>query len=192
MITIEQEERVRKLLDKRHKAMIRYHCTGGITDKYIALAVGVDDSAVKSIRLTMDAVNLTPPSKVDEIRRMFLSGLTSNAIAVAAKASRSTVLAVRRFYYLQPRRPGGKGAHKCPTCGAMMFSAQDEPKRLDEVKKDPPLVFHANEALALYEIVNDVCELDRLCVVREPAFYYLAKKARETLEALHGKSSSDR
>ena len=181
MITMAQEEKVRKLLNDTLRS-----------NRNIASTIGVDDGAVKNIRRVMDAVNSTPPPKVDEIHRLFLSGLTPNAIATIARVSRSVVWAIRRFYYLQPRKPGDGGPRKCPTCGSMMFDARDKLKRLSSTDKKPPLYRIQEESLALHGIVDDVCKLDELCVVKNPAFFYLAKRARALLEKIHGESSGDR
>lgn len=108
MISIDQEDKIRTMIDK------------GDLDIYIEFVSGVSHQAIGRIRKMMNLVYAISQDKKMEIRRLLLSRVPIGAIEIKTKTPKSSIRAVQRFCYLQKRYYDGSIPMKCPTCGGIM------------------------------------------------------------------------
>lgn len=177
MLSIAKEKEIRNLLSLRPKA----------SSKSIASLAGVSRTAINRVRHTVEMTEELGEEKVELIRKLLLQGLSVEAIKIAALVSEESALAVQCFYFLHLRK-SGHPIDLCPTCGSMMFD-EDHRLRRTVTKKSgrmlPPIISE-EQAVKLYRNVVDLCELERLCIITNPLFYYLARRAKITLGEIYG------
>ena len=176
MLTIKKETEIRQLLNENPKA----------SNRSIGEVTGVSRNAVQRIRETMATIREIGVTKTLMIRRLLLSGLPLESIISETKVSANKIKQVSLAYYLQRRKPGSP-ISDCPTCGATMFS--DEYKAENRTEKEtgrvlPPDISES-QSVALWRTVVDLCELDGLCIITNPLFHLLAKRAKPILEEIN-------
>ena len=182
MLSINDENRIRNMVDGEP----------GISDKSLSTRVNVSRVAVRRVRETIKAIKKLGVSKAEGIKGLILAGVPDGAIASEAIVSREDVQEVRFFYFLQKRNSGNK-KDTCPTCGSLMFSEEYQKASKAEKKTGrilPPEISEA-QAAKMYRIIVDLVELDRLCIVTNPLFHFLAKRAGPILGELHGKEKKN-
>lgn len=177
MLTIAKENEIRHLLEQ-----------DPITaDNTIAQVAGVSRISVQRIRRLVETVEKLGTEKSKQVRKLILQGLSFDSIEVATSVSIENIQAIQRYYFLQPRKSGHL-VGRCPTCGSMMFDGDYRLQRTLTKKSGRllPPVISEEQAVALYRTVVDFRELDRLCIVTNPLFYYLARRAEKILGEIHG------
>lgn len=169
MISIEAEERVRAILldpyDERSNASI-------------AKATGVSHWTVAEIRRMLGLVRTLPLDRHPDAVLLFRKGLPVGAVAVQMKISEEVACAIRRLYYLQKRRVDK--TTMCPTCGAVM-RPERQCHRLKRVKYPENL---QENLRSFYRVASDVVELDKIEVIDNPLFFYLARRAKKAMAQL--------
>lgn len=182
MLTIAKEKEIRDLVRD----------TSHASNKTIARVAGASCVSVQRIRRLIDTIEKLGIEKSKQIRKLLLQGLSPGSVMAATGMIIETVRAVQRYYFLQPRKTG-LPVDRCPTCSSMMFD-EDFKLRRALTKKSGKLLppnISEEQAVALYRVVVDLCELDKLCIVTNPLFYYLAQRAKETLGEVHGDEEED-
>jgi ribosomal protein S27AE len=175
MITIEKEEQIRRQLAL------------GMTEAQVVASSGVSRKAVCRIIEMLGIISRIPESDKQTVRELFAAGLPVNAVVLNAKMPRSKVVAIRRYYYVQKRQTDGGESRECPTCGAIMLHRDRcHATQKNDVKE---VSIGDAEASLLLNVVSDVVELNSLQLIANPLFYYLAKRASETLEKIHGQKN---
>ena len=175
MLSIEKEEQVRKLL------------AAGVDISDAANRANVARWTVKLIAFACNAVKTLTTDQCDEIRLMLTAGATVSAVEAKMLIPRATVCAIRRYYYLHRRKPGGWRHRKCPTCGSLMLPTGQHKKHR---KNNVPNTITGKTSIALYRIAQDLIELDRLRLIPNPLFYNLARQAEKTLEEINVKEAN--
>jgi len=169
-----QEETIRKLLANKNTSYSE-----------ISRRAGVSYKAVQHVHYVCKTVNSLPPQKREEIRKFILAGLPDRVTVSRSQVPSKTVHAVRRFYFLHPRKLGGRRTRKCPTCGLMVSDGQQEqPKRLPRRNAKLPPIINEAGASELYRVAQDILGLDELRVISNPLFFYLARRAEKVVKKI--------
>ena len=176
MLTIKKEEEIRNLIKK------------GFAGRKIERLSGVDHSAVENIRKICEVAQSLPRTQLSEIKSMLMSGLSISAIESKMQVPRYVVRSVRRFFYLYRREAGWRKPHECPTCGAISLPHIDAGDESVRITIPPSTSISKEAAASLCQIVVDLLELDKLQLIPNPLFYYLARRAEKTLEKINGEN----
>jgi hypothetical protein len=164
MITLRQEQIVRECIsDPKCK----------LTNKEIAEEAGTTHPQVIQIRRVKERYDkLTEDDRI-EITNLLKMGFSAPAVSCILRTPKPNVNAVRRWEYLQRRKPGEGGPKKCPCCHCLLYG--------DEKNYEVDLP-HRKEKDPCLQIIGDLVDLENLHLVRHPLFYHLAQRAKKVLE----------
>ncbi len=180
MLSIETEKKIRDLLNLPEL----------LTNGTISRKAGVSRKIVQRIRNMLRIVDKFELDKASQIRKLLLQGVAVKSIAQAVLVPVVGVVAIQRYYYLQTRE-SEKAINRCPTCDAMMFGENFKEKHGAIRRKSGKLLLpeiDKKQAGNLYRLVVDMSELNKLCIIANPVFYYLARRAEKVLEEINGDS----
>lgn len=154
MITVEKEEKIRKLYKQ------------GRPKEEIAKLVGVSTHAVfRVIKMQKDIDSLSRKDIV-LIVDLLERNIPVGAIEIRLKIPKSKIISVKRKYYLQKR----KIENKCPTCGVV------------SIKECTIFPFTNLSRDKFHQLAFDIIEINNLSLIKHQLFFQIARQAKEAIE----------
>jgi hypothetical protein len=163
MISLKQESIIREQIGKPNP----------LPNRVIADMAGVSHPQVIEIKRVRDLYEGLPASVREEIATKLKEGFPASALPEILGVPKKAVNAVRRWRYLHHRAPGDGGPTLCPCCYHVLYG--------DELYYEAPLPVRPGLS-PLEQIAWDLVDLEKLHIVRQPLFYYLAQRAKKVLE----------
>jgi hypothetical protein len=177
MITLKQEQIVRACItDPSCK----------LTNTEIAEKADVSRPQVVHLRRVKETYDKVAVSDRLKVANMLKQGFSAPAIETILKIPKSYINAVRRWEYLQRRRPGDGGPIPCPCCKHILYGDEDA----DVDVFSSLFVRYWTGDDSMQQVISDLVDLEELHLIRHPLFYYLAQRAKKVLEDVE--SPSDR
>jgi len=181
MIALKKEMQIKTLLK------------AGFTDLEVSKTTAITQCVVANVRKMMYIVESTSEHTIQTVCEMLLAKMSVRAIENATKIPHDTIVAIRRYNYLQLRESGDHKPMDCPTCNATILPKCTKLNTLRGNKLPEAVLLAVGDCgcydfetlrvymAELYRIVYDLTDAASTTTITNPIVRSLAADAHEVV-----------